>query len=152
MMKRRRVALGAFLLAPALMIGCGGGDSSDEEFVTELCDAVVRLNTDFEAAVKDASAETDPAKAVERLVPPVEEFVDAFDDADPPEDLKEWHDASVAQLEAAVVKFKEAKTLASLEGFGDSPVPNPPAADKQRLREAARNVDECDSVAFLKPD
>jgi hypothetical protein len=50
------------------------------------------------------------------------------------------------------VKFKEAKTLASLEGFGDSPVPNPPAADKQRLREAARNVDECDSVAFLKPD
>ncbi len=153
MSNRVRIALASMLMVPMVMSACrGGGESSDEDFVAELCQAVVRLNTDFEAAIKSASTETDPAKAVEKLIPPVEKFVDAFDDADPPKDLKDWHDSAVTRLEAAVAKFKKAKTLASLEGFGDSPVPNPAPAEKNRLREAAQNVTECDGVAFLKPD
>jgi hypothetical protein len=50
-----------------------------------------------------------------------------------------------------VDKFKEEKTLASLEGFGDSPVPDPPAEAKARLRDAGKDVEICDGVAFLKP-
>ena len=135
------------------MSACGGGGSStDEEFVTELCDATVQLKTDFAAAVKDASGQTDSGKAVERLIPPLEAFVKAFDDAKPPKDLKEWHSAATDQLQAAVEKFKTEKTLASLEGFGDSPVPDPPADAKQRLRAAAENITACEGVAFLKPD
>lgn len=153
MSNRVRIALAGMLVVPMVMAACsGGGETSDEDFVAELCQAVVHLNTGFESAVKSASTETDPAKAVEKLIPPIEEFVEAFDDAEPPKDLKDWHDSAVTRLDAAVAKFKEAKTLASLEGFGDSPVPDPAPADKQRLREAAQNVKECDGIAFLKPD
>ncbi len=150
--KLRLALLGLFIL-PATLSACGGGGSStDEEFVTELCSATAKLNTDFAAAVKDASGQTDSAKAVERLVPPLEAFVKAFDDAKPPKDLKDWHSAASKQLDSAVEKFKTEKTLASLEGFGDSPVPDPPADAKQRLRTAAENIKACDGVAFLKPN
>lgn len=153
MPNRVRIALLGLLVLPVAMAACGGGgDASDEAFVAQLCNATTQLKTDFTAAVKDASGQTDSGKAVERLIPPLEAFAKAFDDADPPKDLKDWHSAASKQLDAAVAKFKTEKTLASLEGFGDSPVPDPPADAKTRLRAAAENVDECDGVAFLKPD
>ncbi|MGE0601799.1 MAG: hypothetical protein AB7J35_20655 [Dehalococcoidia bacterium] len=153
MLRRARFSLVALMALPLVVSACGGGgDGSDKEFVTDLCDATTQLKTDFAAAVKDASGQTDSGKAVDRLIPPLEAFVKAFDDAKPPKDLKEWHNAASDQLAAAVEKFKTEKTLASLEGFGDSPVPDPPADAKARLREVAQNIDACDGVAFLKPD
>ena len=151
MPNRLRIVLAALLVLPALAIACSGGESSDEDFVAELCEASTKLSTDLGAAVKQASAETDPSKSVEALIPPLDAFLKAFNDASPPKDLKEWHDDASAQIEAAIAKFKAEKTLASLEGFGDSPVPDPPAEEKQRLRDAAGEVDGCTGVAFLKP-
>ncbi len=155
-MERRllRFAAGLGLLALAGFAGaaCGVDDpGTDGDFVLELCDATKALEADFATAVSAASEQTDPAKAVEALAPPLDTFVAAFEDAKPPEDLEEWHKTAAKQLRASVDKFKAEKTLASLEGFGDSPVPDPPAEAKQRLREAAEDVDGCEGVAFLKP-
>ncbi|MGE3073806.1 MAG: hypothetical protein AB7N24_06905 [Dehalococcoidia bacterium] len=153
MLRPTRIACLAFIALPLAVAGCGGGgDGSDEQFVTDLCNATTRLKADFADAVKEASGQTDSTRAVDSLIPPLEAFVKAFEDAKPPKDLKDWHSAASDQLDAAVQKFRTEKTLASLEGFGDSPVPDPPADAKARLREVAQNVDACDGVAFLKPD
>ena len=139
--------------ASFLLGGCGGdGAGSDEDFVKELCNASTQLETDLDAAIANASSQTDPEKAIEALVPPLEDFVEAFKDANPPEDLEDWHETASDQLEAEVVAFKEAKSLDELEGFGDSPVPDPPAEAKARLRTAAEDIEECDGVTFMKPD
>ena len=142
----------ALLVVSLGFAACSGGDpATDEDFVQELCEATSQLDQQFAAAVAKASEQTDPNKAVEALVGPLEEFVRAFEDADPPKDLEDWHHSASKQLEDAVAKFKKEKALASLEGFGDSPVPDPPADAKARLREAGKKVAACDGVAFLKP-
>lgn|GEM_PF-4729254 len=143
------------LIALALAGGAACGDdepATDRDFVAELCAATRTLEERLAPAIAAASEETDPARALEALVGPLEEFVDAFREADPPEDLEEWHRDAGRELEEAVEHFKDEKSLAALEGFGDSPVPDPPAEAKARLRSAARDVEECDGVAFLKPD
>ena len=150
--KRLMFVASTGLVAGSLLAGCGVDDASDEDFVRSLCDATNELEAGIEAAIEDASTQTDAQKGIELLVPPLEEFVKAFEDADPPKDLQDWHKAASAELNARVDKFKDAKTLASLEGFSDSPVPDPPAAAKQRLRDVAEDIQECTGVAFLKPD
>jgi hypothetical protein len=142
----------AILTAPLLASCFGGGSGSDESFVRSLCKAQTELRQGVDAAIAGAATQTDPRRTVELLIPPVEAYVKAFRDAKPADDMKEWHSSASSQLQAAVDRFKSERTLASLEGFGDSPVPDPPAVQKQRLREAARNVEECNGVAFLKPD
>lgn len=153
MQKRILLVLISVLVIPSVT-ACFGDDGagSDESFVRALCVAQTELSDGVDDAVAAAGSQTDPEKTIDLLIPPLEAYVDAFKDADPPEDLKDWHGTSGDQIEAAVEKFKEERTLASLEGFEDSPVPDPPAAAKARLREAATGVPECAGVAFLRPD
>lgn len=153
MKKRILLVLTAALAIPGFSACFGGGGSgSDESFVRALCEAQTELSDGVDEAVAAAGSQTDPQKTIDLLIPPLEDYVEAFKDADPPDDLKDWHEASGEQIEGAVEKFKEERTLASLEGFEDSPVPDPPAAAKARLRAAAVEVEECAGVAFLRPD
>ena len=67
---------GSVVLGSALLVGCGGGGGgSDEEFVTDLCNASSQLEADLDAAIENASSQTDPEKAIQALVPPLEDFV-----------------------------------------------------------------------------
>ena len=153
MLKRATALTATILLSAPLLASCfGGGSGSDESFVRALCEAQTSLRRGVDAAIAGAATQTDPQRTVDLLIPPVEAYVKAFRDAKPADDMKEWHSAAGSQLQAAVGRFKSERTLASLEGFGDSPVPAPPAVQKQRLRTAARSVEECAGVAFLKPD
>ena len=153
MQKRALLAISVTFAIPAFA-GClgGGGSGDDESFVRALCEAQTELSDGIDEAVAAAGSQTDPQKTIDLLIPPLEDYVGAFQDAKPADDMKEWHSAAGQQLEAAVERFKDERTLASLEGFGDSPVPDPPAVQKQRLRAAAIDVEECAGVAFLKPD
>ncbi len=146
------LALSALLVPVLAFAGCGEDDpGTDAEFVTQLCEAKRDLDASLATAIQEASSQTDAAAALEELVEPLEDFVEAFKDASPPEDLEDWHGEAGDEMAAAVERFKDEKTLASLEGFGDSPVPDPPAEAKQRLRSAAEDIEACDGVAFLKP-
>lgn len=151
-MRKRSFLLSFALLVPALAAGCGGDSGNDESFVRDLCEASSQLTADLDTALKSASSQTDAGKAVEAFVAPLERYVDSFKDADPPKDLEAWHKSASDQLAGVVANFKETKTLSALEGFSDSPVPDPPAEAKQRLRAAAAEVEECNGVTFLKPD
>lgn len=151
---RNRYHLGAGLLFvfPAIAAACGSDGASDESFAADLCKATSQFQASAEAAIKDASSQTDASKAIERLIPPLEAFVEAFKDADPPEDLDAWHDDAAKQLQASLEKFKSEKTLASLTGFNESARPEPPADARARLLAAAETVEECEGVTFLGPD
>ena len=152
MSRKLGIAAAAVLLLVPLT-ACSGDDSgNDEDFVKGLCEASTGLRDGVEEALGNARTSTDPNAAAQALVEPIEEFVDAFKDLNPPEDLEEWHDTASGQLEQAASNFREKKDLAALEGFADSPVPDPPAAAKSRLRVAAEDVQECNGVTFLKPD
>ena len=144
------IALGAFAL-PMLVACSGDGDGNDEDFVRGLCEASSDLRSGVEQALKDASTSTDPNKAVELLAAPVDGFADDFEDLEPPKDLKDWHDDASGQLVDVAKNFRESKDLAALEGFNDSPVPDPPAEAKARLRGVAEDIAECNGVTFFKP-
>lgn len=145
-----RLALIAFLVVPAAS-ACGSDDGNDEDFVRGLCEASSELRTGVEKAVKDGAASTDPGKGVELMVAPIDTFVEAFADLKPPKDLKDWHKDATKQLEASAATFRTEKRLTALAGFNDSPVPDPPAAAKTRIQAAAKDVPECDGVAYFKP-
>ena len=138
------------MFAP-LAAACGSDDGNDQDFVRGLCEASTALRTGVEKAVKDGAASTEPGKAVELMAPPVDAFVKAFNDLNPPADLKAWHKDASSQLEKTAAAFRTEKKLTALTSFNDSPVPDPPAAAKSRLQNAAKDVPECNGVAFLKP-
>jgi len=152
MLRRYCRAAATLVAVPVLFVACSDDEPSDENFVTQLCEASAELRTDLEAAIQAASTQTDSGKAVGLLVEPLEKFVKAFKDSDPPDDLDEWHDEASDRLQATVDAFKREQSLSALVGFSDSPIPDPPAEAKQRLRDAAEDVVACDGVAFLKPD
>lgn len=139
-------------IASAIFPSCGGDSGNDEEFVTDLCVAATDLRTGLEKAVKDAASSTEPNKAVEIIAVPIDVFVKSFSEADPPGDLKDWHDAASNELKRKAQELHDSKSLSSLKGFEDSPVPDPPTAQKQRLRDAAADIRECNGVVFLKPN
>ncbi|MEO6397658.1 MAG: hypothetical protein ABIP13_04250 [Tepidiformaceae bacterium] len=142
-----------FALLLTTLSACGGdSDGSYESFSRDLCKASSGLQAGIQKAVKDASTNSDPNKAIETIADPIDAFVKAFDNGDPPKNLKAWHAQSAKDLKQAAETFRKQKDFTALSGFGDSPVPDPPSSEKQKLRDAAKNLTECDGVVFLKPN
>jgi hypothetical protein len=135
----------------SMFVSCGSDNGNDKDFVKGLCEASSELRTGVEQAVKTGATSTDPGKSVELLVGPVDAFVKAFGDLKPPKDLKSWHKDATAQLEKTAETFRNEKKLTALATFNDSPVPDPPADAKARLQNVAKDVPECNGVAFFKP-
>ncbi len=147
--------LAAFVIIGAIsassLTACGSDSGNDEDFVRGLCEASTELRGGVEKAVKDGSTSTDPNRVIELLTVPIDTFVKAFDKLKPPKDLKTWHEVASKELQQTAETFRKEKKLTALASFSDSPVPNPPAAAKTRLKTAAVEIPECAGVAFLKP-
>ena len=90
---------------------------------------------------------TDEDKAIEAMVKPFENFANAIDDANPPKDLKDWHDQTVETLDDVVKKLKDGDVEA-LSSFGDSPLPEPPADASERLQKIADKNKDCQDADF----
>ncbi len=144
------VVLFVAMVAP-MASACGNDDGNDRDFVTGLCEASSDLRSGVEKAVRDGATSTETGKAVELMVAPVDAFVKAFGELKPPKDLKSWHKDATNQLEQTAENFRIEKKLTALASFNDSPVPDPPADAKARLQTVAKDIPECNGVAFLKP-
>jgi ABC-type glycerol-3-phosphate transport system substrate-binding protein len=150
-------ALGAALILSAACgddndVPGGGGSNnptgSDEKYVTQLCtgfgdfqDSFFKVLTSLTAT----SSEKDVQKALEK---PIDDLVKAMERANPPKDVKQYHDDAVKQLQAMQKQIKSG----NLDALGDDEgvFPDPPQDVQDRLAAAAANVKECDGLDLFE--
>lgn len=132
--------LAAAFIAP-LAIACGGGDDtgSDEDYVKAFCEAKRAFSEALPAAIKavNDSGGKDPG----RIARPYEDLADAFDDMDPPEDLKDWHDNATDRLKDRAKAIKDGQA-----GDASDPVSGIPDGPRARLRQQAEKEPACNQL------
>jgi hypothetical protein len=148
--RRAAFALGILVAGGALIAGCGGGDSegNDEDYVKAMCESTDSM-TDLLGVVLAASLSDDDEKAADEVADAMEEWANAIDDANPPADAKEAHEAIVSGLRDAIKALRDGD--ADVESAFDEldSAPEPPQAVQDRLSEVAENTPECDGANFF---
>jgi hypothetical protein len=153
--------VGALALPAALglaFVGCGddddddgaiggSGGGSDEEFVADICGAMLTFSKDVQKLLSDPKTLEDEDEAVKALAKPFETLANAFEDADPPSDLRDWHRTASSELNKAAESFKDGDASA-LEEFEDAPIPEAPAAAQDRLQKIADSNKDCQDADF----
>jgi len=127
--------------------GGGGGTGSDEDYVADICDAMLGFQEDLEDLFKDPSKLADEEDAAKALAEPLSDLAGAFKKMKPPSDLKDWHkDASDALSEAAD-ELKDGNLEADIL-TQDQPFPDPPKDAADRLAKIAEDNEDCQAADF----
>lgn len=146
--RRTAFALGILVATSTLVAACGGGsgDGSDEDYVKAICESNDILEEVIGEAMAAAFSGDDPDEdSLDGIVSAFEEWVEAIDDANPPADAADAHNALVDSLKDAVDDLKNGD--ADLDTmFGDDDTPEPPQAVQDRLNEVAAGVEACDGT------
>ena len=139
---RSLLAVAAVLVVPA-SLACGGGDDtgSDDDYVVAFCDARRQFSTDLDAAIKQVSAAG--GGEFDKVSDTFEELANDFDEMKPPEDVKDWHDAAVKQLNETADKVEKDKNLQAVTTLRADPLSGMPAGPRNRLRENAKGQEAC---------
>ncbi len=142
-------ALSIFMATGGLLAACGGGDGdgSDEDYVKSICEANLLLEDVIGILFQSAFGGEEPdQEALDELVEGFEKWVDALDDANPPADAAEAHDALIDVIRQGLDELKSGDAdLETLSLFGDDEdLPEPPQAVRTRLNEAAAGVEVCE--------
>ncbi|MCC7364499.1 MAG: hypothetical protein IT303_09000 [Dehalococcoidia bacterium] len=119
--------------------------SADKKYVSQICSALIQFEEELFEAVMEVDAE-DEAAAAKALAEPMDKLVQAWEDADPPKDLKKYHEQAVDQAKDAVAKLKKGD-MNAFEEMGDLP-----AADKDiedRLNAAASEDEDCIAAGMI---
>ena len=153
-------------IALMALAACGGDDStsggpgsgpggssniatgSDENYVADLCKATKKFTDDLAAATKDPSKLQGGEDIGKLFGEPFEAFAKSVSRAKPPSDLKDYHSQIVKTLNDAAAKIKTSKDLSVLSTLGDSTIPDPPQAAKDRLQKVAEKNKDCTDSAF----
>jgi hypothetical protein len=160
-MKLRSVVLGLLivpaLFAAVLFAACGGDDDSggssgggtgsDEKFVSDICKAGAQFSKDIDSVTKDLSGASSEKDIAVKFAKPFETFANAFSNAKPPSDLKQWHSDASKQLKDAVAALKKGDTESGLFA-GDNPFPEPPQNAQDRLEKIAEKNKDCQDADF----
>ena len=121
-----------------------GGTGTDEKYVASICKAGAEFATAMEKLSKDLASEKDLEKAAEKAAEPFEDFAKAFAKANPPKDLKEWHDDASDALDKAVKGLKDG----NFDALGDELMPDPPKDISDRLTKVADKNKDCQDADF----
>jgi hypothetical protein len=121
----------------------GGGNGSDASYVSAVCKAQLKLEDAF--STSDPSKVTDAKSAIEMYTKPLDQYVKDMKAANPPKDVKTYHDQLVKAFEDATAKLKKDSNPAAL---GDINSPEPPQAIKDRLTKAATADADCQKAGF----
>ena len=124
--------------------GGSGGTGTDEKYVASICKAGAEFATAMEKLSKDLASEKDLEKAAEKAAEPFEDFAKAFAKANPPKDLKEWHDDASDALDKAVKGLKDG----NFDALGDELMPDPPKDISDRLTKVADKNKDCQDADF----
>jgi hypothetical protein len=86
--------------------------------------------------------------AMDDLVSAFEKWADALDDANPPADAADAHNALVDTLKEGIEDLKNGD--ADIDSmFGDEDTPEPPQAVQDRLNAAAADVEACEGTELF---
>lgn len=96
--------------------------------------------------IADASGDETDEEAAVLLVKPLEAYVKNLKKANPPSDVKEYHEDIVSKTEDAVKKIKDDKNLDAFNDIGDPK--DPPQDIKDRLNDAASKNQDCIKADF----
>lgn len=123
----------------------GPVSGTDKEYVKDVC---VGFNTYMDSVFKviqgDPSATSDQAVLVKKLGPLLEAFAKDVSKANPPKDVKKYHDQLVKQVKDSSEKLKSGK-VTSLAELSEGVTP-PKGLDPSivaRLSSAEKQVKEC---------
>ncbi len=125
----------------------GGGTGTDEKFVGDICKAAKTFSADLEKVTKDPNVLKDPKKAVDAVAGPFTTFSDAFTKANPPKDLKSWHDDASKKFKDYIDTLKKSNDI-STAFSGGNPIPPPPKDAADRLQKVAASNQDCKDSNF----
>lgn len=155
-MKLRTIRTRSGLLALTLGLvaafgACGGDDASgggagtDEQYVATICKASLKLTDAVAKASSNSSTVKNADDAVKLLSDPFQQYLNDLKAANPPKDLKDFHDQTVKALSNSIEKLKKEKDPAALSG---SDQPEPSQAIKDRLSQVADKNEDCKKAGF----
>ena len=140
-------------IAFAIVLGaCGGNDTggggstgTDEQYVSTICKASLKLTDAIATASSDPSKVKNADDAVKLLSEPFQQYLDDLKRANPPKDVKDYHDQTVKALSDSLAKLKKDKNPAALSGADQ---PQPSQAIKDRLSKVADTNEDCKKAGF----
>jgi hypothetical protein len=123
----------------------GDGGGSYEEYVAAVCDATRKYEDDVdEAAAENPDASED--EAVDIILPIFAEYLDGIRAANPPDEVKPYHDANVERIQEGYDALEEQRTLDALDSVAEPETPPQEIAD--RLNELAVADEDCVAADF----
>lgn len=128
--------------------GGGGGAGNDEDFVAAICAAGRDFSEDFAKVIEENADLTETDEIAEVIVEPFENFANAVEDANPPEDLEEWHGEVVSSLNNIVENLKSGNEDDILAALDADPISDPPADAVSRLEAIAEDNEDCQEADF----
>jgi len=149
------------LIAPALagllVFGgaCGGGSGgpsgpeADERYLTELCTGFGQFTEGFLEAVSDLSNESSDREIQDALEKPIDDLVKAMERAEPPRDVRDYHEDSLDQIKDLQEQVR-AGNLEALTRQDEGVVPEPPEEVQARLSAVAANISECQGLGLFE--
>jgi len=132
--------------------GGGGGSGSDKDYVAAMCKASLKFQNSLEeAATKDPSKISNPDEAFKVLSGPLDAFLADIKKANPPKDVKTYHDKVVKALSDASSKLKKDKDITAFATLGDS-LADAPQEISDRLDKVAQDNPDCEKAGFTFSD
>lgn len=119
-----------------------GGNGTDEKFVADICKAGANFSDAVQKLLSDPTKLASEGDAAKALAGPMDDFANAFAKANPPKDLKSWHDDASKAMKDAAKELKAGKTDGTFFS-GDSPIGDPPKEAQDRLTKIADNNKDC---------
>ena len=148
------------VLAAALFVACGGdsgGSSSgssgstgsDETYVAQICGAQLKFTKALEDATKDMTPAdlSSPDAMVKLFTGPFNDYLSALGRANPPKDVKPFHDEMVKTFKAAQEQMKT-----NPNALNDLNPPAPPQNVTDRLDKVAAANKDCQAADFAFGD
>ena len=132
------------------LVACGGNDAgtgagSDEQYVATICKASLKLTDAIAKASSDPSKVKNADDAVKLLSEPFQQYLNDLKGANPPKDVKDYHDQTVKAVSDSLEKLKKDKNPSALSS-GDQPQPS--QTIKDRLSRVADSNEDCKKAGF----
>ena len=121
------------------------GTGTDAEYLKALCAAARTL---ADANKKESASAKNFNELAAKMAGPYDNYARAFAAANPPADLKAWHDAAATKLNAAVAVLTRDKNSKALDGVAEAPYSEFPDPGKGRLAALAPTLSECNNLTF----